>query len=197
MDAHNSTHEEERELIAALRGGDAGDYVHLMRRYGPQVLALVARLVDDPLDAEELAQDAFVKAFRNLRQYDADKASFGTWLMRIAYHETLNYVRRRKPTTVYLSDCPQADDADEETNEWDDRLATGDDRCVQCLERCIGQLPVEERALLILYYYENRPLSEIGGIVGLKPSVLASRLFRIRRKLCGWVEKELKKTGKP
>ena len=208
MALRDKTHSEEQDSIADALRGNPEAYARLMQRYGQQVFALIVRLTDDVRDAEELAQDTFVKAFRHIRMYDAGKASFSTWLFRIAYHETMNHLRKRRVATVYLADvfadegcCADAGGEGEDAlafadaDELDKGLSTGDEVRIRCMERCIGVLPVEERAVLILYYFENRPVREIAEILGVNPATLASRLYRIRRRLYGMMEKEMKKTG--
>lgn len=201
----NKIRMEEQNIITEVMRDNPEAYVHLMHRYGQQVFTFIARLVDNEQEAEELAQDTFIKAFRHIHMYDGGKASFSTWLLRIAYHETMNHFRHRKLPTVYLADVFTdggryiKEEENEsfvmvEDEELEQGLSTGDHARIQCLKRCIELLSVEERSVLILYYFDNHPVQDIAHILGLKPTTLASRLYRIRRKLYDMIKNEMKKS---
>ena len=88
--------DQEKQMILAAQRGQADGYKYLMDRYGRQVQLLVAQMVGDVRDVEELTQDAFVRAFRHLSDFDPERASFPTWLSRIAYNTALNRLRLSK-----------------------------------------------------------------------------------------------------
>jgi RNA polymerase sigma-70 factor (ECF subfamily) len=157
-----------------VKGGRSQGQRLMADRYAQQVFATIARMVDDARDAEELAQDTFLRAFSHIGSYDPKQASLGTWLCRIAYHETLNHLRRQHPHTIDIDDMPIADGEDE-AEECDARI--------DLLEETIGLLPPDEQQLLHLYYYEDRPLREIAYIMDVEQGALATRLHRIRKKL--------------
>ena len=143
---------------------------------------MIVRQVTDVMDAEELAQDTFMKAFSRIDSYDPLKASLSTWLCRIAYHLTLDFLKRRRPLIVPIEDSKawQTDISDEEL---ETELSTGREERIQRLQELIDELPDEERLLLTLYYFEDRPLTEIAYITGVEPGPLANRLYRTRKKL--------------
>ena len=87
--------QEEQELIRRIVNGETDLYAILARRYGRVVYTLVSRIVGCAEDAEELAQDVFLKAFRNLHRFNG-RSSFPTWLFRIAYNTAISETRRRK-----------------------------------------------------------------------------------------------------
>ena len=87
--------QEELELIRRIVNGETDLYAILARRYGRVVYTLVSRIVGCAEDAEELAQDVFLKAFRNLHRFNG-RSSFPTWLFRIAYNTAVSETRRRK-----------------------------------------------------------------------------------------------------
>lgn len=164
---------DEQRRIRQILDGKYGEYAYFVGRYSQQVLDFVSRMVGDASDAEELAQDTFVKAFRSLASFGF-QSSFATWLCRIAYHEALNHLRRQHPHTIDIDDMPIADGEDE-AEECDARI--------DLLEETIGLLPPDEQQLLHLYYYEDRPLREIAYIMDVEQGALATRLHRIRKKL--------------
>lgn len=151
-------------------------------RYAERVFAMILRQVTNPMDAQELTQDTFLRAFSHIDNYDASRASLSTWLCRIAYHLTLDFMKRRRMPMVSVEESDSWQTAvGEEQLEAD--LSTGREERIQELERLIDALPDEERLLLTLYYYENRPLTEIAYIIGVNPKALANRLYRIRIKI--------------
>ena len=166
---------DERQRIRRILSGETGEYAYFVRTYSSQVLDLVSRLVADRSDAEELAQDAFVRAFRSLDSFDG-RSSFLTWLMRIAYRTALNHLKRRRQHWVSIDRLLLPDPPD-------DGLDTGLEERISQLETLVEQLPPDERLLLHLYYYEDHPLRDISYIVDAEPATLASRLHRIRKKL--------------
>ena len=143
---------------------------------------MIVRQVSDVMDAEELAQDTFLKAFSHIDSYNPQKASLSTWLCRIAYRLTLDFLKRRRPIIVPIEDSEvwQTDISDEQL---ESELSSGREERIQQLQEIIDELPDDERMLLTLYYFEDRPLTEIAYITGIEASALANRLYRTRKKI--------------
>ena len=172
----------EKQIVEAVKNGRREGQDEMVRRYASQVFALIVRQVTEEMDAQELTQDTFLKAFRNIDRYDARQSSLGTWLCRIAYHLTLDFLKRRHPVIVSLEDSSvwQTDISDEEL---DAEFSTSNEQRIERLQELVQQLPDEERMLLTLYYFDDRPLTEIAFITGIGEKALANRLYRIRKKL--------------
>ena len=102
----------ETELVEAVRQGRREGQTEMVSRYAERVFAMIARQVPDMMDAQELTQDSFLRAFSHIDSYDPHKASLSTWLCRIAYHLTLDHLRRRRPVIVAMED--NTDISDEE-----------------------------------------------------------------------------------
>ncbi len=151
-------------------------------RYADRVFAMIVRQVTDVMDAQELTQDTFLRAFSHIGSYDARKASLSTWLCRIAYRLTLDFQKRRRPMIVSIEESQvwQTDISDEELEA---ELSTGREQRIEQLMEIVDTLPDDERMLLTLYYFEDRPLTEIAYITGIEASALANRLYRTRKKL--------------
>ena len=172
----NKNHDtEERQRIRRILDGRSDEYGYFVRTYSAQVLDFVSRMVSDAGDAEELAQDAFVRAFRSLAQFDG-RSSWLTWVLRIAYHTALNHLKRQRQQWLSIDDLPLADTPD-------DDLGTDREERIQQLDAAIDRLPADEQLLLHLYYYDDRPLRDIAYIMDAEPGLLATRLHRIRKKL--------------
>lgn len=158
------------------RKSAASEYAYFVKMYSQQVLDFTARMVGNRADAEELAQNAFVKAFNRLETFEG-RASFLTWVSRIAYNESINHLKRRK---LRLVDVDEAQIAD---SRIDDELSTGREERISLMEDALDHLPPDERMLVQLYYYEDKPLQEIAYVMDAEANALAVRLHRIRKKL--------------
>ena len=166
--------EQEQQRIRRILDGRSDEYGYFVRTYSAQVLDFVSRMVSNAGDAEELAQDAFVRAFRSLGQFDG-RSSWLTWVLRIAYHTALNHLKRQRQQWLSIDDLPLADTPDD--------LSTDREERIQQLDAAIDRLPADEQLLLHLYYYDDRPLRDIAYIMDAEPGLLATRLHRIRKKL--------------
>ena len=173
----------ETELIVAVRQGQREGQTEMVSRYAERIFAMIARQVPDMMDAQELTQDTFLWAFSHIDSYDPRKASLSTWLCRIAYRLTLDHLKRRRPMIVSMED-----NTDISNEELEAELSTGREERIEQLMEVIDELPDDERMLLTLYYFEDRPLTEITYITGIEPKALANRLYRTRKKLCKKLE---------
>jgi RNA polymerase sigma-70 factor (ECF subfamily) len=165
-------------LINDLRQRKPAACQRLLATYGPAVFRMVQRLVTCREDAEEVYQDVFVKALRSIGSYDARQASLSTWLNRIAYHESLNVVRSKRPTIVSLDDRDLAPGL----LDFPDN-APPDEQTIQQLEQALAQLAPHEQAIVSMYYYDNMSIADIAYVTGSIPSTVGSQLSRIRKKL--------------
>ena len=156
------------------------DFARLVQQYASQVLDFTTRLLSDRREAEEVAQDAFVKAFRSLGTFNFH-SSFCTWVCRIAYHMSLDRLKRQHPYYVDIDNLPAI--ADEE-------LSTGREERIALMEEAIDDLTNDEQLLIHLYYYEDRPLRDIAYIMDVEPNALATRLHRIRKKLSRMIKQK-------
>ena len=172
--------EDEALLISRILDGQTMLFRELAGRYAGQVLRMVARLIPSPEEAEEATQDTLVEAFQSLSRYDARRASFRTWLMRIAYHTALKHYRQKHRSLPMMEVEQQRLDAfpDDDT----DALLDDTDR-VELMERAIEMLKPHDQMLLNLYYFDNRPMREIACITEREESYLHSRLQWIRKRI--------------
>ena len=179
--ANNDEQRRVSTIADLLNGGDrkaaAVEYAYFVKRYSQQVLDFTVRMVSNRADAEELAQNAFVKAFNRFETFEG-RASFLTWVSRIAYNESINHLKRRKLRWIDVDDAQIADSRID-----DDELSTGREERISLMEDALDCLPPDERMLVQLYYYEDKPLQEIAYVMDVEPNTLAVRLHRIRKKL--------------
>ena len=187
--SHTSqTKQDETLLIRSILDGQTELFRLLAGRYAVDVLRMVARLIPSQEEAEEAAQDTLLEAFRSLARYDARKAGFKTWLMRIAYHTALKHYRKlhRSVTIVEVEQDWLANIPDEETDALLD--GTDTDR-VELMEKAVETLNPDDQMLLSLYYFDDRPIREIACITEHEESYLRSRLQWIRKRLAITIKK--------
>ena len=178
----------DEQIVEAVKGGGTRGQSLMVSRYCQQVFAMIARQVGDAMDAEELTQDTFLRAFSHIGSYDPQRASLGTWLSRIAYRLTLDFLKRRRPIVVSIEDT-QAGLTDISDEQIEAELSTGSEERIERLLLLMDDLPPDERLLLTLHYFENRPLDDCAYIMDSTSHALANRLYRIRRKLYKQLQK--------
>lgn len=164
-------------LISELRQRKSAACQKLLATYGPMVFRMVQRIVPLREDAEEVYQDVFVKALRGIEGYNPQQATLATWLNRIAYHESLNFIRGRSPVIVSMEDHELSNSlltSDEEPQ---------DEQTIQQLEQALEKLPAHEQAIVSMFYYDNMSLADIAFVTGSITSTVGSQLSRIRKKL--------------
>ena len=142
-------------------------------------MVFVGRIVGVQEDTEDVVQNTFVAAFQHLKDFDPQRASVSTWLQRIAYHEALYHLRKRKRQVMLPLNI--RDDVPDELPE---------DTTAQQLDEAIQQLSPEDQMLLQLFYFDGRSLKEIayitnsaGEVTAREVSRLSSQLHRIRQRL--------------
>ncbi|SRR6266566_5027010 len=150
-------------LARAARGGDLEAFELLVRRYQRRIYALAYQHLRDPDEAQDLAQEVFVRLFRGLERYDAGRP-FEPWFWRLAGNVAASYRRRRPAAPVDLPATAAA-------HEREDTLP---------LERALADLNEELRLPVLLHYYLDLPLDEIATALGLSLSAVKSRLHRAR-----------------
>jgi RNA polymerase sigma-70 factor (ECF subfamily) len=168
-------------LIArVLAGNDRHAYAELLRRHQGAVRGLLRRLCkEDHALADDLAQEAFLTAFRKLNTFRAD-AAFGTWLYRIAYNGFLMHIRSRREEVSLDEAMPPADD--EATDEVHAPVEAESLRELD-VRRALSQLSDEERAAIVQCYYLDRSHEEAAYVLGRPVGTVKSHIFRARKKL--------------
>lgn len=165
-------------LIAGLRRGDTAALQQAMQRYGRLVASVIASLIPDRRDVEELTQDVFIRAFSAIGSYRPGDTKLTTWLARIAFHAAVDSLRRSgirfaEEQVDTLTDIP-ADDAEPSID-------------AAYLAEAMRRLSPQERLPLTLVYFDDLSVEDAAAVLGLTPSALSSRLYRIRKKLASLI----------
>ncbi len=175
----------DRQLVARTRGGEANAFGELVRRYQTSVYNVCYRLLGDPQEAEDLAQEAFLRAYRRLGSYD-DQRPFGPWMRRVAANLSLNALQGRKAT---LSLQEELDQTPEEPSDAPEPSATRKEE-VERVRRALLRLPAHYRAVIELRHYQGMSYDEIAGVLGIGLGDVRTRLFRARRLMADWLRQD-------
>jgi len=169
--------EETRRLIEQIKRNQSSAAVgRLVSKYEAQVFTFCLRMVKQREIAEELAQDSFLKALKNIHKLkDLDK--FQPWLMRLTYNITIDYIRKKK------MDFDTIDIAENVSSSDDPHLDLVNKDRRQKIVEIIGKFQTEDRSVLTLYYLEDQSVKQIEAITGLSQSNIKVKLFRARETL--------------
>lgn len=168
-------------LVEGLKRNSLEAYNQLVSRYGQMIFVMIARIVPDVRDAQELTQDALLDAIRKIHQFDPRLSQLSTWLGSIAYNNARNFMRRSKEVTVSLEES-ETELYDIDEGDIGD-MSSGNEEQIAMLQQVVVTLPPDERLLLSLYYFDSVPLSDIAQMMGSNPRTLSKRLYNIRKKL--------------
>ncbi len=188
---------EELALVRAAKGGDIGAFEQLVRRYDRNVFRIAQHITQNREDAEDVVQDAFLKAFENLHQFQ-EQSKFYTWLVRIAVNEALMRLRRRRPDRMVSLDEDIKTDEDSVPREVADWSPNPEQLFSQAelrdiLGRTVQGLPPSFRTVFVLRDVEGLSTEETAEALDLSIPAVKSRLLRARLQLRERLSKFFKK----
>ena len=166
--------------VEKIREGEVACFAPLLERYSKQVFSLIIKIVGNVEDAEELTQDVFVKAYGSISSFRGD-SSFSTWIYRIAYNIAISATRKKTISFIPVDENVVSDLPDE----YDDVFFENDesDTRIDSLNCALEQLLPEERAMILLFYKDNKSMDDIAFITKLTETNVKTKIFRIRKKL--------------
>jgi RNA polymerase sigma-70 factor (ECF subfamily) len=177
------------DLVERSQRGDGLAFDRLVSIYKDRIYSYVARMIHDPIEAEDIAQETFVKAYRNLPSFRG-ASTFQTWLYRIANNLTIDAVRRRKRRdNTFSLDAPLDTDEGQMSRELEDEGRTdpaGDAQTAELqrqVHQAIQQLSPKLRSVVVLYELQGLSYEEIADILGCPLGTVKSRLFNARMEL--------------
>ena len=172
-------------LVQRARANDRAAFNEIVLRYKQKVYRYIRRMVSRDVDAEDLTQETFVRAYTSLASFQ-NKASLNTWLFRIATNLCIDFSRKKSSKDVSLT----ADNDDDEGATWEmpdtsfePQKLLMQSELAGLVEKAIGILPDKMRTVILLYDVENLSYEEIMAIVGCPLGTVKSRLFHARMNL--------------
>jgi RNA polymerase sigma-70 factor (ECF subfamily) len=178
---------DEREWIRLSREGQTEAFAELVRLHQRMIHSLTYRMTGSLAEAEDLAQEAFVRAWQHLDSFQGD-AKFSTWLCRIAMNACLNWRQRegrRREVHQSWADDTLMDDSVHKADAADPEL---NHRVQMALER----LPAKQRAAIVLTVYQEMNHAEAANALGCSETTISWRVFAARQKLKRWLKSEAK-----
>jgi RNA polymerase sigma factor (sigma-70 family) len=158
-------------LIARVLKGETSSFKMLVERYQNLVFTIAFRITNNREEAEEVAQDVFMKVYNGLADFKGE-SKFSSWLYRIAYNTALTKIRNRKQGFQALDN-----EHGEVTNEADQVFTR------EYLNKAINMLEPDEATVITLFYLSEQSLDEIAEVLSIAPNAVKVRLHRARKKL--------------
>ena len=185
METEPGVNPSDEECMGRLQAGDDTALAPLMQRWEGPVKRFIFRLVGNTAEAEDLAQDVFVRVYTKRASYRTD-AKFSTWCFSIAANQAKNRLRwwKRRPTLSLNAWTEAGGEAADESSPGG-QASTQAVRAEQvaAVQRAIAELPVDLRTALVLFEYEQQSMAEIAAVLGCTPKAVENRLYRARQKL--------------
>ncbi len=173
-------------FIDQVIDGKINAFSYIVDHHKDKAFNLAFRICGNYEEAEEIAQDSFLKAFRSLKGFKR-KSSFATWLYRIIYNTSVSHIRMKKKGILSLEDFP-ADATDFIGTNTSEEEAEKEYRST-LVNFALQKISEEERGLVTLFYYDEMSLDEISEVTGISKSNIKVRLFRARQKMYQVIEK--------
>lgn len=179
-------HRDDIFYISEVLRGNTASYSQLIDRHKDKVFNLAFRICSNREEAEEIAQDAFLKAYRSLKDFKG-KSSFSTWLYRIAYNTAISLVRSKRKGILSIDDLPAGIvDSFDYSDSGEDE---GADYRNYVVNFSLQRISEEERGLITLYYFYDLDHEEISKITGISRSNIKVKMLRARRKIAEIIRK--------
>lgn len=174
------TNKNDQLYITKVINGDSNAFAYLVDSYKDMVYSLAYKMTKNREEAEEVSQDTFIKAFKNLKNFKGD-SKFSTWLYRITYHACLDAIKKNKKhnnsfeiNEITFNQIKSVEDT-LQTIERKERA--------KIIDNCLLQLPEDERSIIWLFYYEELSLKEIIEVTSLSEANIKVKLHRARKKM--------------
>lgn len=174
----------DNELVEIIRQENSDFFGVIIKRYQGKLFAYLYRLVGSSQDAEDLLQDVFVKAFKNIASYDT-KRKFSSWIYRIAHNEAVNHIKRKslkrfvpwENITASKDKLEMSSSEEGADNAWI-RKEAGEE-----VSQAVSRLPFRYRQVLVLRYYSDKSYEEISEILGRPINTVGTLINRAKKKM--------------
>jgi RNA polymerase sigma-70 factor (ECF subfamily) len=182
------------ELIEQTLAGDQSAYADLVKRHQRFVFTLAMRFAKNREDAEEVAQDCFIKAYRSLGSFNG-QSKFSTWLYSIVYTTAMTFLRKKRLDTDSIDDENTFIQVESKSSGYDAYDVENKSRSYY-LNQAIEQLLPDDATIITLFYKGEQSLEEIGQALNMEANTVKVKLFRARQRLKEKLERNLKQEVK-
>lgn len=179
---------DDQHYINLVLKGNTNAFAALVDRYKDLVYTLALRMIRNREEAEELAQDTFIKVYRSLAKFKGE-SKFSTWLYKVTYNTCLDRIKKNKRAQYTVAIDEYSEQQVAALNNVFDAME-GKER-KQMLQDCLHLLAVEDSFLLTLYYFEEQSVKEISKIIGVTSNHVKIKLYRSRKKLAAVLKEQL------
>jgi RNA polymerase sigma-70 factor, ECF subfamily len=163
--------------LASAQKGNSDAFTQMVEEFQRPVFNLCYRMLGDAAEAEDAAQETFMRAYRSIKNYDKSRP-FPTWLLSIAAHYCIDQIRKRRMAIVPIEDLGFAEPSDDAPGPESSLSRSEEQREVRGL---LNELSSVDRAAVVMYYWYDFSYEEIGNALSLTESAVKSRLHRARR----------------
>lgn len=179
----------EPQWLSQAQKGSAEAFANLVEAYQRPVFNLCYRMLGDSYEAEDAAQETFLRAYNHLKRYD-DSRSFSTWLLSIAAHYCIDQIRKRRMRVISLDETPYLEPPDLSPGP---EAHTGQKEEQKRVQELLATLKPQDRAAVVMFYWYEFSYDEIADALDLSLSAVKSRLHRARSALAEtWTMQEAK-----
>ena len=178
------------ELIEQTLAGNQSAYADLVKRHQRFVFTLALRFTKTREDAEEVAQDCFIKAYRSLQSFSGN-SKFTTWLYSIVYTTAMTFLRKKRLDTSSIDDESNLIQVENRNAAFENNMAENKSRSYY-VNQAIEQLMPDDAMIITLFYKGEQSLEEIAVALGIEPNNVKVKLFRVRQRLKEKLERNLK-----
>ncbi|MSR46715.1 MAG: sigma-70 family RNA polymerase sigma factor [Planctomycetes bacterium] len=186
---------EDHALVLAARQGSQDAYRTIVERYSARLYEVVLRIVKERADAEEVVQDAFFRAWRNLDRFKFDSALY-TWLYRIAVNAAVDLAkkrRRRVARSLDAGEVPMHEGLPGNSPEPDANLRRSE--AIEWVRAAVAALPEPFHSILVMREYGDLSYEQLSEVLSVPKGTVESRLFRARQKMRDWLQSKLGPEG--
>jgi RNA polymerase sigma-70 factor (ECF subfamily) len=171
---------EDQYYVEQVLGGNVEAYRQLVEKHQDLVYTIVHRIIASSVEAEEVAQDVFLKAYSKLEDF-RNKAKFSTWLYRIAYNTAISHGRKKKVEFLAIDEKLIENFSEEDISNSLLGLSADDQK--RLITEALASIPRTDNLIVSLFYFHEKDIDEISEIVGMTQSNVKVKLHRIRKKL--------------
>lgn len=185
--------QEDQFYIEQIKKGNHAAFASIVEKHKDMVFTICVKIVRKPEDAEELAQDVFMKVFEKIGSFRGD-ARFSTWLYRIAYNAAISKTRKRRLEVEAINDFTINNYSIDDVKEDLDILGKEEQHAL--LKTAMDQLSEDDYLIIKLFYLKELPVMDISQITGLSEANVKVKLHRIRKKMYCQMHKQMKPSDK-